>query len=165
MPTQSPAVLEVYPAYVCHVDCTLELIYIHNDSQYRNVFICYFFNTYMCIMHAAKKFKPFFIHLTLSTHFEFLPWLIFFFSFPILFNDSIQITEDMQLNFAFILNITLHGREHTEYGYIVTGHELQNQDLAGSLVSVTVTHPTQPHPLLHYLASPVCCEFEYIAQL
>lgn len=67
----------------------------------------------------------------------------------------------MQLNFAFILNITLYGREHTECGYIVTGHELQNQDLAGSLVSVTATHPTQPHPL----ASPVCCEFEYIAQL
>lgn len=89
----------------------------------------------------------------------------FFFSFHILFNDSLQITEDMQLNFAFILNITLYGREHTEYGYIVTGHELQNQDLAGSLVSVTVTHPTQPHPLLHYLASPVCCEFEYIAHL
>ena len=82
-----------------------------------------------------------------------------------MFNDSIQITEDMQLNFAFILNITLYGREHTEYGYIVTGHELQNQDLAGSLVSVTVTHPTQPYPLLHYLASPVCYEFEYIAHL
>lgn len=60
MPTQSPAVLEVYPVYVCRVDCTLELIYIHNDSQYGNVFICYFFNTYMRIMHAAKKFKPFF---------------------------------------------------------------------------------------------------------
>lgn len=76
MPTQSPAVLEVYPAYVCRVDCTLELIYIHNDSQCGNVFICYFFNTYMRIMHIM-----------------------------------------------------------------------------------------QPHPLLHYLASPVCCEFEYIAQL
>ena len=60
MPTQSPAILEVYPAYVCCVDHTLELIYIHNDSECRNVFICYFFNTSRCIMHAAKKFKPFF---------------------------------------------------------------------------------------------------------